>query len=194
MSAPNDMTNPLIKEKVKKALLYLGIISMLMLFTGLTSGYVVRMGDGNWLIFELPAILWFSSAVILLSSVPMQWAVVSAKNDNQQHLKTAMLITLLFGIAFIVCQVKAWGTLIEQKIFFTGPGSNASGQFLYVLSALHLAHLVGGIIALFVVWIKSRKGKYTSENMFGVKLCAIYWHFLDFLWIYLFLFIYFINK
>lgn len=190
----NDTTNPQVKEKVKKALLYLAIISMVMLFAGLTSGYVVRMGDGNWLYFEMPTMFWLSTTVILLSSVPMQWAVVSIKKDNKKNLKTALLIALLLGITFIVCQFKAWNVLTEQKIFFTGKESNASGQFLYVLSALHLTHLVGGIITLLVVWIQSLREKYTAENMLGVKLCAIYWHFLDFLWIYLFLFLYFINK
>ena len=191
---PNDMTRPEVREKVKKALLYVGIVSMVMLFAGLTSGYVVKMGDANWVVFEMPPLFWINTGVILLSSFPMQWAVISIKKDNKQNLKTAVLLTLILGLAFVVLQYNAWVALTEQGIFFAGSKSTASGSFLYVLSGLHMAHLSGGIISLVVVWIKSLKGKYSSQNMLGVKLCAIYWHFLDLLWIYLFLFLYFINK
>ena len=182
-----------IREKVAKPLLWIGMVSMSMVFAGLTSAYVVRLGKGEWLSFELPQLFYFSTAFIMISSVTMNWVLVSAKKDNFKNVKIASLLTLLLGIAFIVCQFKAWGTLVDAHIVFAGKYSNPAGSFLYVLTGLHLVHLLGGLIAVTVVWAKSLKQKYNSQNLLGLKLCAIFWHFLDVLWIYLFLFLLFIR-
>ena len=82
---------------------------------------------------------------------------------------------------------------MDQKVFFAGRDSNAAGSFMYVLTGLHLAHLIFGIGAVAVVWIKSRLQRYNSENLLGVRLCAIFWHFLDVLWVFLFLFLLFLR-
>ena len=176
-----------IREKSAKPLLWLGMVSMAMIFAGLTSAYVVRQGKGDWLKFELPQLFYISTAIIIISSVTMNWVLSSAKNNNYKNVKLASLITLILGFAFVICQFKAWGTLVDQKVFFAGKYSNAAGSYLYILTGLHLLHLIGGILALLLVWVKSLKNKYTSENLLGIKLCAIFWHFLDVLWIYLFL-------
>jgi cytochrome c oxidase subunit 3 len=182
-----------IKEKVAKPMLWLGMISMVMIFAALTSAYVVRMEKGDWLQFQLPQMFYISTAVIILSSVTMNWAVASAKKNDFKNVKLASIITLILGFAFIVFQFKAWGVLVDQKIVFAGKYSNAAGSFLYALTGLHLAHLAGGIIALMVVSIKALGKRYNSENMLGLRLCAIFWHFLDVLWIYLFLFLLFVR-
>ena len=182
-----------IREKSAKPLLWLGMVSMAMIFAGLTSAYVVRQGKGDWLKFELPQLFYISTAVIIISSVTMNWVLSSAKNNNYKNVKLASLITLILGFAFVICQFKAWGTLVDQKVFFAGKYSNAAGSYLYILTGLHLLHLVGGILALLLVWVKSLKNKYNSENLLGIKLCAIFWHFLDVLWIYLFLFLLFFR-
>lgn len=181
------------REKVAKPMLYLGMGSMVMLFAAFTSAYVVRMEKGDWMHFDMPQIFYISTAVILVSSVTMNMALSAAKKNNFAGLKSASLITLLLGIGFIVCQFWGWNILYSQKIVFAGKYSNASGSFFYVLTLMHLLHLLGGIIALFVVWIKSTQQKYNSENLLGVRLCAIFWHFLDLLWIYLFLFLLFVR-
>jgi cytochrome c oxidase subunit III len=181
------------REKVAKPMLYLAMGSMVMLFAAFTSAYVVRQQKGDWMTFDLPQIFYISTAVILLSSVTMNWALSSAKKNDFANLKRASAITLLLGIAFIICQVLGWKVLYDQKIVFAGKYSNASGSFFYVLTFMHLMHLAGGILALFVVWIKSIQQKYNSENLLGVRLCAIFWHFLDLLWIYLFLFLLFVR-
>lgn len=181
------------REKVAKPMLYLAMGSMVMLFAAFTSAYVVRQQKGDWMTFDLPQIFYISTAVILLSSVTMNWALSSAKKNDFANLKRASAITLLLGIAFIICQVMGWNVLYDQKIVFAGKYSNASGSFFYVLTFMHLMHLAGGILALFVVWIKSIQQKYNSENLLGVRLCAIFWHFLDLLWIYLFLFLLFVR-
>jgi cytochrome c oxidase subunit 3 len=183
----------IIREKVGKPLIWVAMVSMLMVFAGLTSAYVVRMEAGHWLEFELPQMFYVSTAIIIMSSVTMNWVLSSAKKNDFQNMKLAAGITLLLGFAFIICQFKAWGALVEQKVFFAGTYSNAAGSFLYILTGLHLVHLVGGIIALSVVWVKSIKQRYNSKNLYGIRLCAIFWHFLDALWIYLFLFLLFVR-
>ncbi len=180
-----------IKEKVSKPLLWIAMVSMVMLFGAFTSAYWVRRGAGNWLDFELPQMFYISTAVIIISSVTMNWTLSAARKNDFKSIKMGSLLTLLLGIAFVLCQFQAWSVLVDQKVFFAGNQSNAAGSFLYVLTGLHLAHLAFGLVALLVVWIKSILHKYNSENLLGIKLCAIFWHFLDVLWIYLFLFLLF---
>jgi cytochrome c oxidase subunit 3 len=180
-------------EKARKFLLWIGIGSMVMAFAGLTSAYMVRRGAGNWLQFELPTMFYFSTAIILLSSVTMNWALSSVKEGKTKNSRIALLSTLALGICFVFTQFSAWSSLVDQNIFFTGSSSNASGSFLYILSGLHLAHLAAGLMALVVVNVKNINNKYNPSDYLGVKLCALFWHFLDGLWVYLFLFLYFIR-
>jgi cytochrome c oxidase subunit III len=180
--------SPELKEKSRKFLLWIALISIAMMFAGLTSGYIVRRQTGTWLKFDLPFTFWISTAVILISSVTMNWSVQLIRKNALKALPTAVLTTFLLGISFGVCQFISWHTLISKNIFFTGTESNASGSYLYIISALHLCHILGGVIALGVVYVKALRKKYSSTNYLGIKLCAIYWHFLDALWVYLFLF------
>ena len=156
------------------------------MFAGLTSGYIVRQADGNWVVFELPQVFYLSTVFIILSSASMQWAFQSVKNDNISNLRTGLIITLGLGLAFAFAQFMAWSKLVDMGIFFTG---NPSGSFLYVLTGLHLAHLAGGLIALMITTARAIQGQYHSGNLLGVRLCATYWHFLDGLWVYLFIFL-----
>ena len=181
------------KQKAVKALLYLGIVSMIMLFAGLTSAYIVRQGEGNWVLFELPTKFYFSTFIIIASSVTMFLSVSAAKKDDLPKIKLFTSLTLALGLAFVWFQLAAWNDLVSSGIFFTGKQSNASGAYLYVLSGAHLAHLSGGIIALTIVVAKSFQQKYNSNNLQGLQLCSIYWHFLDILWVYLFLFFMFVH-
>lgn len=183
----------ILKQKVAKPMLYLAMGSMVMLFGAFASAYIVRMKKGDWMHFDMPQVFYISTAIIIVSSVTMNWAMASAKKNDLGGLKKASLITLLLGLAFVVCQVLGWGILYDQKIVFAGKYSNAAGSFFYVLTLMHLLHLIGGTIAVFVVWIKSIQEKYSSENLLGVSLCAIFWHFLDILWILLFLFLLFVR-
>lgn len=193
MNAISTEERRVIRNKIAMPMLFLSMGSMFMLFAAFTSAYYVRQQKGDWLQFDIPQIFYISTAVILLSSVTMNWGLSAIKKNNLAGLKTASGITLLLGLGFVVCQFLGWSVLYSQKIVFAGKYSNASGSFFYVLTLMHLLHLVAGIIALFVVWIKSIQGKYTSENLLGVRLCAIFWHFLDILWIYLFLFLLFVR-
>jgi cytochrome c oxidase subunit 3 len=183
----------LIREKVAKPMLWLGIVSMVMIFAGFTSAYVVSHESAKWLKFELPQLFYISTAIIILSSVTMNSTLTAAKKNDFGGIKRFSLITLLLGIAFVISQFMAYNFLISQGIYFTGKTHNASGSFLYLLTFMHLLHLAAGLIALMVVWIKASRKKYNSEELLGIKLCAIFWHFLDVLWVFLFLFLLFVR-
>jgi len=204
------------KFKAKKTLLWFGIISVVMLFGALTSAYIVRQAEGKWVQFDMPNMFIASTVVILLSSIPMQWAVVSARKNNQKNLKLGLLLVSLLGAAFVVFQFFAWSELFSKGIAFAGqikdikgeytyiragnesPSDinamgNVAGSFLYVITALHVLHLLAGIIVLIIVFSHALKGKYSSSNYNGISMCATYWHFLDALWVYLFFFLLYIR-
>ena len=173
----------------KKFALWLFIVTVIMIFAALTSAYIVRKADGNWLEFPLPTILWINSGIMLLSSATIQWAYFSAKKNEFGNLKLALIITSFLGIAFLVGQFEAWKDLVDMKVFFGGSTSNPSGSFLYVITGVHAVHLISGIIFLLVCLFSSFNFKIHSKNMVQLEMCATYWHFLDFLWIYLFSFL-----
>lgn len=185
--------NKINHTKAAIPLLWVAIVAMVMIFASLTSGYVVSRGKQGWLHFELPQLFYVSTALLLLSSVTMNMTLSAAKKNDLKSIKIASLITLILGIGFVYCQFKAWGQLVDQNVYFTGTSSSVSGSYLYILTGLHLAHLAFGIGALLVVWVKSVYEKYSAENLLGIRLCAIFWHFLDFLWIFLFLFLLFVR-
>ena len=182
-----------IRNKSAKPMLYLAMIAMCMIFAGLTSAYMVRSADPGWLKFDLPFMFYISTAVIAASSLTMYFALRSAMKDNFSNITTGLSLTFILGLVFIFCQFKAWSSLVAQGIFLTGPGSNPAGSFLYVISGAHLVHLIGGILMLIFVGIKSLKKLYHSKNLLGLQLSSIFWHFLGLLWVYLFLFMYFTH-
>jgi len=180
------------REKAQRNLMILAIGSMVMVFAGLTSAYVVRKGAGDWFSIVLPQVFWASSATIVFSSVTMNIALTSFKK-NKVAAGTAFLgITFLLGLLFALLQFQGWNELTKNGIYFVHPKGQTSlisGSFIYLLSGLHLAHLAGGLIALLFTFTKALMGRYGSTNVHGVRVCAIYWHFLDLLWIYLFIFL-----
>jgi cytochrome c oxidase subunit 3 len=181
------------RKKTAKPMMWVGIVGMVMLFAGLTSAYIVRQAEGNWLYIDLPNTFYVSTAVIIASSLTMGAAQFAIKKNNLQLTTFMLLATLFLGIAFAWLQFKAWGELVDAGIYFAGPESNPAGSFLYVLSGLHLAHLAGGLIALIFTTIKASLKRYSAEDHTGIGVAATYWHFLDFLWIYLLLFLVFIR-
>ncbi len=181
----------LIHEKSRKSLLYWAIGSMSIFFGAFTSYYLVIMGNGKWLIFSLPDIFMVSTAVIIASSLSLYVAQQAVKANKFRLISTGLFITFLLGLVFCWLQFQAWGELISKNIVFAGRASNVSGSILYVITALHFAHIVFGLIALLVTFFRATTGKYTDKNHLGLSLCSIFWHFLDILWVVLFLFLYF---
>jgi cytochrome c oxidase subunit III len=181
-----EMTRTSTKIPTRKLVLWVGIISIVMLFAGLTSGYIVRQAEGNWTQFELPFFFWISTALIIASSVTFNIANKSVKENKFEKCSTFLLLTLLLGIGFMISQYLGWSKLVSQGIYFVG---NPSGSFLYVITGLHVLHVVAGILALAVTLYNSYQKKYSSENKLGLQLTGIYWHFLGALWVYLFFFL-----
>lgn len=175
-----------LKAKVSKNLLWVGMVSMVMLFAGFTSGYVVRQSAQDWMEFSLPGQFVYNSTLfILLSSITMLFSTWAVKNNKLPLLSLGLVATLGLGIAFTISQFNGYAQLVEMGVYAVGQKSNVSGSFLYIISGLHLLHLLGGFIALLVTIIKSFLKRYDSENRTGVQLCAMYWHFLGLLWLYL---------
>ncbi|AFM03760.1 heme/copper-type cytochrome/quinol oxidase, subunit 3 [Bernardetia litoralis DSM 6794] len=174
----------------KKFIVWLGIVSIIMLFAALTSGYIVRQGDvlKEWLVFDLPSLFYWSTGIILLSSVTMHWAYIAAKKNEIGQVKIGLIATLVLGIVFLVTQVEGWGQLVDSGVFFAGAQSNPAGSFIYVISGLHAAHIIGGLVFLIVTLIKAMQSKVHSKSTNTISMCMTFWHFLDLLWVYLFVF------
>lgn len=172
-----------------KFALWLFMATVVMVFAALTSAYLVRQSDGNWLIFDMPNIFYVSSLVVILSSVAIQWALWSAKNNEMGQLKIAISLALFLGFGFLFTQWLSWKELVNVGVFFAGDKSNPSGSFVYVFSGLHAAHIVSGLIYIFLVLIDVFKYKVHSQRLLRIEMCVTYWHFLGALWIYLFLFL-----
>ena len=170
----------------KKFAMWLFIVSVVMIFAGLTSAFIVRQSEGNWLQYDLPNIFWFTSGIIILSSAFMYWAVRSAKKDQLDQLKMALGVTTGLGILFLIGQWYSWVALVDMDVYFVG---NPAGSFLYVLTGLHAIHLISGVIFLIIVLISSFRYKIHSKSMTQLEICATYWHFLGGLWLYLFIFL-----
>lgn len=177
----------MLKNKSAKLLLWVAIAGISMFFAGLTSAYIVRKAEGNWLEFQLPDWFLVSTIVIVISSLFLIITTIRIKKNKDATIW--LFVALLLGCFFAFSQVKGWQALVLQGVYLTGEGSNVSSSFLYVITLSHLAHLVGGLIALFVTTLNARKGKYTSENYLGIELISIFWHYLAGLWLYLYFFI-----
>ena len=174
----------IVENNAKKQLLWIGMGSIIMFFGGLTSAYIVRKPEGNWLEFVLPEYFTISTIIIVLSSIVLFFVKGQLRKNNSAF--QLVLSVLLLGLLFTFFQFKGWQQLIAQGVYLTGEGSNASGSFLYVLTLAHLVHLFGGLIALLYVTIQSKKKVFTIENSLAIDLTSLYWHFLALLWLFVF--------
>ncbi len=177
----------------KKMLLWFAMMSIIMVFAGLTSAYVVSKSRPDWKDFVMPTAFFTSTVIILLSSVTFHLAKKAIQKNDRKTVSIMLLTTLVLGILFVVFQFEGFKTLIQIGLNPTGPTSTVNASFLYVLVVVHLAHLAGGLISLFIVIYNHFKQKYNSGQTLGLELGAMFWHFLDFLWLYLFLFLYFFK-
>lgn len=225
--------------RAKKMLLYLGIFSIVMFFAGLTSAYVVLMMGEYWVNIEVPNAFYYSTGIILVSSLTIKLAVDASKKHQQKMVQMMVLATLILGLAFAWSQYQGWKQLTAVGSYVSGQIDNLSGEygtdytinykgqelifeegqyffpndhqrdeplndrildksntassFIYALSALHLAHMLGGLLYLIYLAVKSYRVKIDANNNLSLKQGATYWHFLDILWLYLFLFLLFIH-
>jgi cytochrome c oxidase subunit 3 len=181
-------------ERSYKLLLLFAMLSMTMMFAGLTSAFVVSKSRADWLKnFELPVAFYISTAVIIGCSLTFHLAKKAIQKDNRNATTSFLLGTLALGILFVVLQFIGFGQIVAAGYYFTGSASNITTTFLYVVTIAHMAHLAGGLISLLIIIYNHFKQKYNSTQTLGIELGAMYWHFLDLLWVYLFLFLYFFK-
>lgn len=193
-----DLTQGTPQEKdirAKKMMLWFGIVSLIMSFGGLTSAFIVSSTREDWLInFELPPSFTASTIIIVLSSIALYFSK-KALLKNQNQLSVSLLLgTFILGLAFIYTQFSGFNEIIQSGFNFTGPTSNITMSYIYIIAVVHILHVVVGLICLIVVTINHLKKKYSPTNKLGFDLASTFWHFVDVLWLYLFFFLYFFNK
>ena len=181
-------------KRAKKMMLWFGLISLGMSFAGLTSAYIVSKERPDWLTdFEIPQAFYISLAVILLSSITIHFAKRTIIDDKKGLGMFLLIASLILGVFFIVLQFTGFSQIIANGYYFTGSESTITTSFLYLVVLLHLAHVIAGLISIMVVIYNHYKQKYHRGNSLGLELAVTFWHFVDILWIYLFLFIYFVR-
>lgn len=179
------------RRKAAKPMLWISMVSMTMMFAGLVSAYVISSNREDWVSFDLPSALVMSTVFILISSATVHAALWAAKKQKNGLTTILLLVTLALAIGFVWSQMNGFSQLHNSGLFFTGPKSLISSSMLMVIVSLHLAHVFVALIVLLVMNIKQLLGKYNNGNTLGLELGAMFWHFLDLLWIALFLFFYF---
>ena len=169
--------------------MWVGLASIAMMFTSLSSAYIVRYASANdWLPLAIPRAMFASTALILISSVTLELARRNLKRFLQNAYARYLLLTALLGLAFLSSQLIAWRQLARQGIYLA---SNPHSSFFYLLTGAHAVHLLGGLLALSFLWLRSRRvvlePALVARRQAIADAVTIYWHFMDGLWIYLFL-------
>jgi cytochrome c oxidase subunit III len=172
---------------------WVGIGSILMLFVALTSSYIVRSASSNdWQPIAMPKVLWLSTALIVISSITMEVSRRSLKQQRNAGYGRWLLITVALGLAFLASQLLAWRQLARQGVYLA---SNPYNSFFYLFTAAHGLHLLGGILALGYLSLRTTKKRSTVEGELrrvgAADAATIYWHFMDGLWVALFMLLFF---
>lgn len=153
------------------------------LFTLFISAYSMRLQMADWWPLPVPALLWFNTGLLIVSSLALEWAKASARRADMEHVQAGLLAGGVFAIAFLVGQLLAWRQLIAEGYFLA---SNPANSFFYLITGLHGLHVLGGLMALARTIVRARRTTDTGKVRLGAELCAIYWHFLLFVWLVLF--------
>ncbi len=176
-----------------KFIMWVAICSICMMFAGLTSAYIVKKSQDNVISVELPSLFWWSTIIILLSSVTIQIAVKSIKAKEMKRYRTFLGITAFLGLLFATLQYLGFSTLHNHGVLFTGKNSNPGASFLLIIIGLHALHILGGVVGLIVTFLKVYFSKIRNYSSIPVEVIATYWHFVDILWIYLLIFLIFMR-
>ena len=189
-----DQELKIARQKSAKPMLWISMVSMTMMFAGLTSAYVVSKERPDWLTdFQIPHAFYLSLVVIILSSLTFHFAkkMVSAEENKKGML--FLIATFLLGLVFVALQFKGFSEIIANGYFFTGSESTITTSFVYLVVLMHLTHIIAALIAVLVVIYNHYKQKYIKGNTVGIEIAVTFWHFVDVLWVYLFLFFYFVR-
>ena len=168
-----------------KFTMWVTIGSIVMMFAGLTSAFIVKSNQTNFKLVEIPGVFWISTVAILASSITLQMALRCFKLREMSRYRGLVGATVVLGLAFVVLQWFGFRELWLQNITFKGSGA---GQFLYVIFGLHAIHVIGGVIVLSIMFVRAFTGRIKLYSSVPVEVAAIYWHFVDLLWLYLLIF------
>lgn len=172
----------------KKFNMWIFIFTSFMFFAALTSGFIVYAGgSGHGIHIILPRAFMYSTTVMVISSITLFLASRAAKQLQFEKQRLFLLLTIILGIAFFVIQIYAWSILIKMGVYFVNP--NASQSFIYVFTAMHLIHILAGILLLGSTLIGSYRNRPQVKNLFKMEMSSIFWHFIDIIWIYLYVFL-----
>lgn len=182
----------------QKFALWLAMASMTMFFAALTSAFIVKKGDYQvWENFRLPGIFLYSTISIILLSVSIHWSLISYRKAKFTQFRTLLFVSFLLGCVFLFLQLQGWDVLMQMGLPLTG---NLSGSFLYLITSMHGLHIVGGLVVtlLFLVFaIRSRKDpiyelrdSINPKRQLNLELLVGYWHYVDAVWVYLYIFFY----
>jgi cytochrome c oxidase subunit 3 len=173
----------------KKFLMWIFIFVSFMLFAAFTSGFIVYVGGKqHGLNMIMPHSFRYSTIVLIISSVTLFFASKAAKRLEYDKQQLLLWITIALGITFLVLQVYGWYTLAyKMNVFLVDP--NAARSFLYVITFAHLLHIIGGLIWLVSSLSGSIKRIPQVKNLYRMEMTSIFWHFLDIIWIYLYVFL-----
>lgn len=184
MKEDNNKFHPL------KFVMWAACVGIVMMFAGLSSAYIVKRNQTNWMSFDIPLIFWYSTAVILLSSITLILCRRAFINREMRSYKKWLATTTFLGISFVLLQYIGFTQLWANGITLT---RNVSFSFLYIIVGLHAIHVMGGVVALAIMYIKSFSTRRKNYNPISIDLMNTYWHFVDLLWVYLLLFLIFIK-
>ncbi|AEH01232.1 cytochrome c oxidase subunit 3 [Lacinutrix sp. 5H-3-7-4] len=191
-----DLTQGSLEEKnerAKKMMLWFGLISLFMSFAGLTSAVIISRTRPDWSDgLQLPIIFLYSVFVIVASSITFIIAKRALKSNNRKNASVFLIITFILGVVFIIMQFEGFKALINSGYYLTGETSNPKASFIFLIAFVHLLHVAVGLICLLVVIYNHFKQKYTANKMLGFTLAGTFWHFIDILWVFLYLLLYFV--
>jgi cytochrome c oxidase subunit III len=169
-----------------KFTLWVGVASIVMMFAGLTSAYIVKRNQANWVTFDLPVMFWYSTMIIIISSLTLFVSRQAFKQREMARYRGLVVTTLVLGIVFVIMQGIGFNQLWVKGITLT---KNVSFSFLYVIVGLHALHVIGGVVALVILFAKAFSSKVRNYDIVPLEVISTYWHFVDALWIYLLIFL-----
>ncbi|PJJ83909.1 cytochrome c oxidase subunit 3 [Mucilaginibacter auburnensis] len=173
----------------KKFNMWIFIFTSFMFFAALTSGFIVYVGGrgGKGLDMEMPSAFIYSTAAILLSSLTIFMASTAAKRLQFAKQRLFLWLTILLGVAFLVIQILGWAQLVKAEAFLVN--NNASVSFIYIFTGTHLLHIIAGLALLGYSLYASYSNKPQVKNLYYIQMSSIFWHFVDIIWIYLYVFL-----
>ncbi|MBK8471231.1 MAG: cytochrome c oxidase subunit 3 [Sphingobacteriales bacterium] len=187
-------TNQVQRIHPQKFMLWAAIGSICMMFAALTSAFIVREAQGNWVEFKLPNLFFISTAIIGLSSWTLIQAQQAYQHNKHTRYRSFMRLTAILGLGFALCQYMGWQQMMQNGILLQG---NPSGSFVYLISGLHALHVIAGVVILLVMWFNARQQPDEVQQlvidsnpykMLHLDMIGNYWHFVGILWLYLLVF------